>query len=152
MSLSRFAVISVVLALVPALDGRSESDDAVKGEESRQVGPKLLSNDFEPVSLTSVIVHPKRHHDQYILVRGYLADHGLPALMLFITKEHAEMRDYESAIPVKNEMGRELPLSESSCVGKHVLMHGHFVREPALIPKFDVDDLDKGVRCWRPAE
>ena len=99
------------------------------------------------VSLIELVTNAEKYDGKRIAVYGYLARHV--DLDLFVTKEHAQGRDFRSAIAVADT--DNMDVYESGCLETYVVLTGKLVVDksgPVLTAVERVYDSAESRSCW----
>ena len=84
-------------------------------------------------SLVNIIANPKSFEGKRVGVYGYLTSQGFA---LYLSKDHAKIRDIATAIQVENIDVNESALSEH-CGEKYARIEGRVLRDMSLPPQAD---------------
>jgi len=104
--------------------------------------------DPRKITLVDLLATPQDFVGQTVSVVGYLAAHA--NLELFLTKEHADARDYVSSIVVGDY--DDLPLRHSKCQGEMVEVTGVII--PGTARNFVIGNVSRiailstNASCW----
>lgn len=110
---------------------------------------------YRVVSLIQLIATPDKYVNKYISVQGYYG--GIP-IHLYLTKDHADIGDYFSAIQLVDDVpSRKGSMPASSCRYNYIMVNGLFLQIPNK-SSYIIRDIEKahfsraGGICWKLPE
>lgn len=83
----------------------------------------LASDKVYAASVIDLLTFPERYEGRVIRIKGFLDTSS--GINLFFTRDHAQIRDFESSIQVSDD--EELCIVQSLCGGQYVELVGTFV-------------------------
>lgn len=114
------------------------------------VAPGCNANEFggvKQVTLEDLLAYPQKYAGERVTVMGYLAEHA--NLGLFLSREHAMARDFQSSIVVSECDDRRIGLSR--CVDNTVSLTADLVMrsssEFVLVDASDLKFVSTGKSC-----
>lgn len=111
--------------------------------------PCIADTSAKPVSLIELLTFPDRYVGDVIVVKGYLDVHA--GLQLFLTKEHAEMRDYVSSIIISDTDNGDIV--KSKCIGSYAEVKGTVDLQMGIVLILSnvtkIINPSTAVTCWR---
>ena len=117
----------------------------------RAIAAEIAAEPVRPVSMVQLLASPKHWFGKRVSVQGFYSSLS----SLFLSREHAEVFDYDSAVVVRGPATAQQAAALSGCEGRWVLIQG-FVQEYRSLPEITrlerLEAFPGGPRCWPPQD
>lgn len=133
---------------------------SIFGASASMGGVRL--GDWWSVSVIELNITPQKYSNKKVIISGYASDFGgVPNV--YLTKEHAEMFDHSSSIPIIGLPPKVIDVVGGVCNNKYVKTHGIFkwskllgrwaLSEVNVIYEYQFDAPRSGIQiCWARKE